>query len=170
MSISRRTASRLLHFIVRHSPEPSRSWAGAMLREMDFMDDDWAALVWALGSATAICRLSLIQRLKGWQHGAGRAARPTRTRRILTALSGMTAAVVILGTCAMTLAALTRASWFEPGQEKLAGQLLVVAIPATVYLLGGVMLMARKRRVVSGILAAGATLVAHSLLYLTTHG
>src|SRR5712691_10037566 len=60
----RRVASWLLTAIVRHSSAESRSWANAMLREMDFVESDGTALFWALGSATALCRHSISQRLR----------------------------------------------------------------------------------------------------------
>src|SRR5580700_5185411 len=58
MSTPRRLASRLLCEVVRHSSSDSRDWANAMLRELDFIESDWAALLWALGSTAAIFRHS----------------------------------------------------------------------------------------------------------------
>src|ERR1700674_2178308 len=58
MSPIRRLASRLLGAVVRHSSSHSQDWANAMLRELDFIESDWAALFWALGSTTAIFRHS----------------------------------------------------------------------------------------------------------------
>ena len=54
MSTPRRLASRLLHEVARHSSSDSRDWANAMVRELDFIKSDWAALLWALGSTSAI--------------------------------------------------------------------------------------------------------------------
>ena len=34
------------------SSDESREWASAMLRELDFVDSDWEALLWALGSTS----------------------------------------------------------------------------------------------------------------------
>jgi hypothetical protein len=51
----RRFASAILTWAVRRAAQPRvREWGNAMLREMDFVENDWAALFWALGSATAL--------------------------------------------------------------------------------------------------------------------
>jgi hypothetical protein len=50
----RRLASAILSASVRRAPPAVREWGNAMLREMDFVEGDWAALFWALGSATAL--------------------------------------------------------------------------------------------------------------------
>jgi hypothetical protein len=49
-------ASRLLSVVVRYAPTEYREWANAMLCELDFVEGDWAALLWALGGATTIFR------------------------------------------------------------------------------------------------------------------
>ena len=56
MGVPRKLAGALLSGVLRLAPEESRDWASAMLRELDFVDGDWAALLWALGSTTAILR------------------------------------------------------------------------------------------------------------------
>ena len=58
MSATRRWASRLLRAAVRHASSESQDWANAMLRELDFIENDWEALVLALGSTAAIFRHS----------------------------------------------------------------------------------------------------------------
>jgi len=62
MSAVRKFASWLLRSALRYSPEESRDWAEAMLRELDFVESDWAALFWALGCTGAITR----ECLRGW--------------------------------------------------------------------------------------------------------
>jgi hypothetical protein len=151
MSAIRRSASRLLLFVIRQSPAQSRSWGRAMLREMDFVDNDWAALLWALGSTTAICREAWsLQRVARWT---------------ASVLSGMAVAGVVLTISVMALVSLMRASWFEPSQGKLAEPLFVVVIPEAVYLLSAVALWRPQRRVACGILAAGAILITHSIVH-----
>ena len=56
MGAPRRLAARLLRGVLGLSPEESHDWARAMLAELEFIEGDWAALFWALGSATAILR------------------------------------------------------------------------------------------------------------------
>ena len=62
----RRLASRLLSAVVRHSSSESHEWASAMLGELDFIESDWAALFWALGSTGAILRYFALRGLRGW--------------------------------------------------------------------------------------------------------
>ena len=50
----RRLASAILTASVRWASPGVRQWGNAMLHEMDFVEGDWAALFWALGSATAL--------------------------------------------------------------------------------------------------------------------
>lgn len=52
----RRLASAILTAAVQCGSPGVREWGNAMLREMDFVEGDWAALFWALGSATALFR------------------------------------------------------------------------------------------------------------------
>jgi len=52
----RRLASWWLGVVAKHTPDESRRWAEAMLRELDFIESDWAALWWATGSTGAIVR------------------------------------------------------------------------------------------------------------------
>jgi hypothetical protein len=56
MGAPRKLAGALLRGMVRLAPQESRDWATAMLRELGFIEGEWAALFWALGSATAILR------------------------------------------------------------------------------------------------------------------
>jgi hypothetical protein len=54
----RRLAFAILSTAVRRASPGLREWGNAMLREMDFIEGDWAALFWALGSATALFKHS----------------------------------------------------------------------------------------------------------------
>ena len=62
----RRLASAILTTSVRWASPGVREWGSAMLREMDFVEGDWAALFWALGSATAIFRRLEVPALMPW--------------------------------------------------------------------------------------------------------
>lgn len=167
MSAIRRVAERVLLFVVRRLPEGSRSWGRAMLREMDFVDNDWAALRWALGSTAALCKQSLIQTLKSWREGAApnASSHVRRGRWIPSVVSGVAAAVVVLAISVLTLATLVRVSWLGPHQGTLAEPFFVVVIPDALCLLSAIALWRPQGRMASGMLAAGATLVAHSIIY-----
>ena len=62
MGAPRTFAERLLRAMLSLVPAERRVWAEAMLRELDFIDGDWAALFWALGCTGAIFR----ECLRGW--------------------------------------------------------------------------------------------------------
>jgi hypothetical protein len=59
MSLARRAASRILRGAVRLAPVDTRRWGTAMLSELDHVEGELAALRWALGGSTAVCRHAL---------------------------------------------------------------------------------------------------------------
>jgi hypothetical protein len=50
MSTLRSLAVKILHGTVRLAPPHAREWSSAMLSEVDFIENNWSALSWALGS------------------------------------------------------------------------------------------------------------------------
>jgi hypothetical protein len=56
MSPARNLAAKLMRLMLRHAPEERRDWMEAMLRELDFVEGEWAALFWAVGCTSAIFR------------------------------------------------------------------------------------------------------------------
>jgi hypothetical protein len=56
MAEPRRWASVLLRWVTKIAPPPSREWAEAMLRELDFVEGEWAAFFWALGCAWVVAQ------------------------------------------------------------------------------------------------------------------
>jgi hypothetical protein len=50
MSTFRTLALKILHGVVRLAPPHATEWSLAMLCEVDFIENDWSALSWALGS------------------------------------------------------------------------------------------------------------------------
>ena len=52
----RRLAGAIVSTAVRHATPESRDWGNAMLRELDFVEGDWAALSWAVGSAATLLK------------------------------------------------------------------------------------------------------------------
>ena len=59
----RRIASRLLTLAVACAPTKFAEWARAMLGELEYVEDDWSAFFWALGSIGVLFRFSTIQLL-----------------------------------------------------------------------------------------------------------
>ncbi len=50
MSTLRSLALKIVQGTVRLAPPHAREWSSAMLSEVDFIENDWSALSWALGS------------------------------------------------------------------------------------------------------------------------
>ena len=165
----RKVASRWLAAMIRYSPGLSREWANAMLREIDFVEGDWSALQWALGSMAALCRYLISVELRAF-HGKCRELSVKRVATgMLPLLSGAAAALIFLSICVAAFSALLHASWFNPMQQKLADRLLIVAVPETAYL-AGVLAFWRRRKVFAvGILSSGALLMAHALMHFLSH-
>jgi hypothetical protein len=168
MSSIRRTASRLLGAMVDHLPAESRTWGNAALRELDFVESDWTALFWALGSTTALCRhaASLQLRIRFGRHALSLKRMATR---IPAMLSGVAAGGAVLAVCLLALTNLMHASWFDPAHGKLADRLLFVAVPEAVYLASAVALWRQRKSVALGILAAGMILITHAIVHFVTH-
>jgi hypothetical protein len=167
MSPIRGIARRVLHFVVRLAPPRTRSWGEAMIGEMDHIDDEWDALLWALGGTLALCRCSLIEHLRNLRNLLANEVPAQRkaTHLIKSILSGVGVAVVILIISMLTLTTLERTSWVEPSQARLAQLLFAVVIPDGLCLLAALALWHPQRRLASGILAAGAALGAHSIIF-----
>ncbi len=50
MTLVRRVAVRVAGFVVLHASSGCKGWAEGLAREVEFVEGDWAALGWALGS------------------------------------------------------------------------------------------------------------------------
>ena len=176
MSAARAIASRLLGAMVRVSPSQSRPWADAMLRELDFVESDWGALRWAMGSVTAMLR-----------HAAPRLWRLALAKRVpmgdLTFkdlstkttgfLSGVVCAGAVLFLCAGPLARLVPVvvpSASRMGQLQLLECSIAFALPEIAFVAAAVALWRTRRSVATGILIAGVTLIAHLLIHFSTYG
>jgi len=167
MSPIRGIALRVLRFVVRLAPPRTRSWGEAMIGEMDHIDDEWDALLWALGGTLALCRCSLIEHLRNLRKALADevSAQRKATHLIKSILSGVGVAVVILIISMLTLTTLQRTSWVEPHQARLAQLLFAVVIPDALCLFAALALWRPQRRLASGILAAGVALGAHSIIF-----
>ena len=167
MSPIRDVARRVLHFVVRLAPPRTRSWGEAMIGEMDHIDDEWDALLWALGGTLALCRCSLIEHLRNLRNFLADEV-PTQkeaTHLIKSILSGVGVAGVVLTISMLTLTTLQRTYWVEPSQARFAQLLFAVVVPDGLCLLAALALWLPQRRLTSGILAAGAALGAHSIIF-----
>jgi len=170
MSVVRKAASRWLSFVTQHLPAPAQEWAHAILREADFVEGDWTALPWVLGSTAALCRYSISLELKALnKYCREQLSAKGMAKSMFPVLGGVAAAVIFLSVCIAALSSLLQASWFDPVQHKLADRLLIVVIPETVYLASTLALWRRKRTFAVGILGAGVLLMAHAIAHFVAH-
>jgi hypothetical protein len=172
MSVARRLASRLLRAVARHSSSENQDWGNAMLRELDFIENDWAALFWALGSMTAIFRHS--GRAFGKWFGKGSSREEERMNNIGEKTVGVVVGIVLSGilvVCAFGLLYLT--SRLFPGLDlehvEWTHWLTVIVIPETIFIIAAVKLWNKRAPVALGVLLFAATLAVHFVVHVTTH-
>jgi hypothetical protein len=169
MGMPRRLAARLLRAVLRLAPEESRDWALATLRELDFIEGDWAALFWALGSAAAILRHAASVWRSWLNRKTNKEAGMNNTgKKALGVGLGMLSALALVG-CAF--AVLRIVIILVPGLEHShwAYWLAVLAIPEAVFVIATVMLWRKKGPVAAGILATGLVMALHVAVHLTLH-
>lgn len=85
MTQLRRWAKNISCVVVRLAPSEAKEWAQATAREMEFIESDWAALRWALGSGRILLerRETAISSLQEVPQAALRFAKQIRKRTAL---------------------------------------------------------------------------------------
>jgi hypothetical protein len=172
MGAPRSWAATLLRAIVRLAPEESREWASAMLAELEFIEGDWAALFWALGSATAILRHAACS----WRNWTSRRKaseeermNPTGKKAIGFA-SGMLLALMV----ALSMFGLLRiVAILFPGLgiEHLHWThfLGAIVIPEIIFVVSAILLWRKRTPLAAGILLTGIGIAIHVAVHLATH-
>jgi hypothetical protein len=95
----RRASTVLLESAIRIAPADTRDWGRAMRGELDYVENPWAAAMWALGGSSVLARQALASLLIPGRRGRGAVsdeglfAKSASLRR---------AALVIGGACALT--------------------------------------------------------------------
>ena len=163
MGAPRKLAATLLRAVLRMAPEESREWAAAMLRELDFIEGEWAAFFWALGSATAILRhaASVFQTWLKTSKKEGAAMNNTG-RKVLGVGIGAVSALMLVG-CAF--AVLRIAAILFPGlgieHAEWTHWLAVIVIPEAIFVAATVLLWRKRGPVAAGILAMALVMALH---------
>jgi len=172
MSITRRVASRVLTIVIRQSSGEGQLWGIAMLRELDFIQGDWAALFWAFGSTAALCRHSVRSRLRtlGDWHFNETFQIKRIAKKTTGIVSGVVGAGTVLALCVGILIGIIRFASLQQENGRLADRLLIVVIPETLYVVGIITLWRRRKSVALGILLTGVILVTHAIIHFATHG
>ena len=176
MSVARRLAYRLLNSVARHASPDSQDWATAMLRELHFVESDWGALLWALGSVTALVRHSVPRQLRARLEKRFGTAQGGMLKNIRKMTAGMLWGVII-ASVVLTISLLGLLSAVQvlfpewhAGHPRFVEWLAFVVIPEAVFMAAAVALWRRKRSMAAGILLAAVMLMTHAIVHAVTRG
>ena len=173
MAAARRLASRLLRVVVRYAPRACQDWANAMLRELDFIESDWAASFWAMGSTAAIFRYSICG-LKAWFRKYSGHEEALTMKDLGKQIAGLllgVAMAIALTFCAFGLLQVSLHFFpvLEFGGVPWAAWVTVFAIPETIFIVGAVKLWQKKRPMALGILLSAIIFATHFVMHLVSH-
>jgi len=146
-----------------------------MLRELDFVEGDWQALLWTLGSATALARHSAPRQLRSAVRKrvgpAGRLVLSWIAENAAGVLSG-----VIIAAGVLTLSAWggpdlmsTAVPQWQAGHARLLELLTFVLIPESVFIVAALALWRRRRNIAVGLLLSAMTFTTHLVVHVANH-
>jgi hypothetical protein len=169
MSALRKLATRLLRAVLRHSSAERCEWASAMLRELDFIQSDWEALFWALGSAAAILRHSGCG-VRTWVENRRRKREgqmnPTGKKAIGVASGiglALALALVVVGLRVLSFQYFPN---LEAGRVPWRLLLFVMVIPETILVVATVALWRKRRPMATGILITALAIGVHFAIHI----
>jgi hypothetical protein len=171
MSASRKIATWLLHAVQRYSSAESHEWASAMLRELDFIESDWAALFWALGSTTAIFGHSGRELLALFENKLENKEGNVNDnqKRVLGTMTGVGIGFLLaVGGFVVLLVVLHLIS--DPARMPFPAQLAIVGVPEIIFAIIAIKLWRTRRPIAVGVLASAILLAAHVVTHVATHG
>lgn len=163
MSAVRRLASGWMRAVLRHASSDSQEWANAMLRELDVIEGDWAALSWALGCTTALFRHSVPRGLRAWL------GKRLDGKQAVGAISGIVIAVAVTGSA---FALVRKLFYLFPAWDlgPIPWWVAMIGIPEVIFIVAAAALWRKRRSMAVGILLSAVTLVAHFIVHVATHG
>jgi hypothetical protein len=144
-----------------------------MLRELDFIENDWAALFWALGSTTAIFRHSIPRGLRAWFGKHSGREEELMVKNIGKKAVGIASGVAIAGVVAICAFGVVRLLFhFFPAWDlgPVPWWVAVILIPEMIFVVAAVALWRKRRLMAVGILLSAVTLVTHVIVHVATHG
>jgi small-conductance mechanosensitive channel len=172
MSAIRKLASRLLRAVARFSPPASQDWAKAMLRELDFIESDWAAMLWALGSAGAIFRPSIPRSLRACLEKRSDQSQGAAKESIGKKAAGVTAGIVIVLAMTSLAFVLVRQLFYAFPAWDLGSMpwwVAMIVIPEIVFVVTALALWRKRRSMAAGILLSAIVLAVHFVVHAATH-
>jgi len=143
-----------------------------MLCELEFIESDWAALFWSLGSTTAIFRRSLPHALraafKRWS-GEERPMLKHIRRNAAGALSGILIAFAVLAAGFAAVRVLLALFPAVAMRRESAELLAVIVAPETIFVVAAVALWRKRRPMAVGLMLSAVIVVAHVVVHVSTH-
>lgn len=142
-----------------------------MLRELDFIESDWAALFWALGSTTAIFRragrglMALLGKRADQKEGLKMKGMGAKAAGIA---SGVLIALGVV-VCAFGLTWLLFRLFPSWDLGPVPWWVAIIVIPETIFMVAVVMLWRKRREMAVGILLLAITLVTHFIIHVANH-
>jgi hypothetical protein len=172
MAAIRKLASRLLRAVARHSSSATQDWANAMFRELDFVESDWAALFWALGSAAAIFRHSVPRALRAWLEKRRDPSEGSPKESIGKKAAGVTAGIVIVVAVTSLAFVLVRQLFYAFPAWDLGSMpwwVGMIVIPEMIFVVAAVVLWRKRKSMATGILLSAIVLAVHFVVHVATH-
>jgi|HubBroStandDraft_1064217.scaffolds.fasta_scaffold05632_5 hypothetical protein len=172
MSGIRSAASRLLRAVLRYAPPDSQDWVNAMLRELDFIESDWAAFFWALGSTTAIFKYSVPRRLRAWFGKNSGAEEKLMIKDIGKKAAGVASGVAIAAGVTLGAFGLVWLMFYLFPKWDLGPVpwwVGVIVLPETIFVVAIVALWRKRRPMAVGILLLAVTLGTHFIVHVVNH-
>lgn len=172
MSAMRKLASRLLRAVARFSPPASQGWAKAMLRELDFIESDWAALFWALGSTAAIFRHSVPRALRAWLEKRREQSQGLQKESVGKKAAGvLSGIVVVLAVTSLAFVLVRQLFYAFPAWDlgSMPWWVAMIVIPEILFVVTAVALWRKRRSMATGILLSAIVLAVHFVVHAATH-
>ena len=171
MGMPRKLAAKLLRAAIRLAPPQSREWAAAMLRELDFIEGDWAALFWALGSFGAIFRHAATEWRAYFTNQEDKEIQMNETGK--KAIGFASGALLALVVSLSGLGLLWILAILFPGlgidHLEWTHFLGAIVIPEIIFVVSAVLLWRKRTPVAAGILLTGIGIAIHVAVHLATH-
>lgn len=172
MGAPRRLAVALIRAALRFAPPHARDWAQAMLRELDFVPGEWAALFWALGSAAAILRHSVCswRQWLAWFKLQREERMDSKGRKAIGVASGAISALALAG-CAFALLRLVDMLFpvLHIARTEWTHWLAAIFIPEAIFITAAIFLWRKRGPVAAGILLVAVAIGLHFVIHVAGH-
>jgi hypothetical protein len=172
MGAPRKLAAAMLRAALRLAPPVTREWAQALLRELDFVPGEWAALFWALGSAAAIARHAgrgWLNLFKSPQANQEKPMNPTGKKAIGFASGALSAFLFSLVAFGLMFVADYLFPQLGIARKEWTHVLIAIVAPEAIFIAAAVALWRRRKPVALGILLTAAAIGLHVVIHVATN-